>query len=262
MDAPAAPVQAPAAPIMILVQEALAHILSVCTSLAQVISATTVVSTLQAEGGNQTPAARTPEQRHLERFGRLQPPSFSGAEGEEAYGFLDKRPRMLRTATILETSGVASTTFQFSGVAFTWWEAYERHTPVGTVPLTWHEFSTLFLEKYVPQSRREELHRQFEWLRQGDMTVSQYESRFSKLDRHAICMVPIDRERIRRFVDGLNYHLRILMTRDRVLGATFEEVVDIAREIKMVRYQDREERKAKRPRGSGNYSGAPSRGQF
>ena len=118
------------------------------------------------------------------------------------------------------------------------------------------------MEKYVSQSHREELHRQFEWLRQGDMTVSQYESRFSELARHAIWMVPTDRERIRRFVDGLNYHLCILMTRERVLGATFEEVVDITHEIEAVRRQEREEREAKRPRGSGSYSGAPSRGQF
>ena len=72
---------------------------------------------------------------------------------------------MLRTIGILETSGVAFTTFQFTGAAFTWWEAYERRRPVGAAPLTWQEFSTLFLEKYVPQSRREELRRQFEWLK-------------------------------------------------------------------------------------------------
>ena len=27
--------------------------------------------------------------------------------------------------------------FQFSGVAFTWWGYFERHRPVGVVPLTW-----------------------------------------------------------------------------------------------------------------------------
>ncbi|XP_070022490.1 uncharacterized protein [Nicotiana sylvestris] len=66
------------------------------------------------------------------------------------------------------------------------------------------------------------------------MTLTQYEMRFSELARHAIWMIPSDRGRIRRFVDGFNYHLRILMTRERVLGATFEEVVDIAREIEML----------------------------
>ncbi|XP_070019854.1 uncharacterized protein [Nicotiana sylvestris] len=125
------------------------------------------------------------KQRRLERFSRLQPPSFSGAQGEDAQGFLDKCQHMLRTAGILEPSSVAVATFQFTGVVFTWWEAYERRRSAGAAPLTWQEFSTLFLEKWIPQSQREELRRQFEWLRQGDMIMSQYEVRFSELARYA-----------------------------------------------------------------------------
>ena len=60
------------------------------------------------------------EQRRLERFERIRPPPFSGAESEDAQGFLDKCQRMLRTMGILETSGVSFTTFQFSGAAFKW----------------------------------------------------------------------------------------------------------------------------------------------
>lgn len=77
---------------------------------------------------------------------------------------MDKYQRMLRMTWILKTSGVIFTTFQFSGVAFTWWEADERRRPVGAAPLTWQQFSVLFLEKYVPQSCREELRRPFEQL--------------------------------------------------------------------------------------------------
>ncbi|XP_070007339.1 uncharacterized protein [Nicotiana sylvestris] len=189
-------------------KEALTQILSVCTGQAQAVSATTSADTSQAGGGNQTSAACIPEQivhglhmpgahpaqpvaaahdyvvpampkdkqRRLERFGRLQPPTFSGAEDEDAQA-----------------------------------------------PLTWQQFSVLFLEKYVPQSRRDELHREFEWLRQGEMIVTQYEMR------------------------------------ERVIGATFEEVVDIAREIESACRQERKEREAKRPRGSGSYSGTPLR---
>ncbi|XP_070043257.1 uncharacterized protein [Nicotiana tomentosiformis] len=140
----------------------------------------------------------------------------------------------------METSGVSFTTFQFTGAAFTWWEAYERRRPVGAVPLTWQEFSVLFLEKYVPQSHREELRRQFEQLRQEDMTVTQYVMRFSELARHTIWLVPTDRERIRRLIDGLTFQLR----------------------IELVCSQDRVEREAKRSRGSGSFGGVPSGGQF
>lgn len=68
----------------------------------------------------------------------------------------------------------------------------------------------------MPHSRREKLCRQFEQHRQGDMSVTRYEMRFSELTRHTIWLVPTDRERIRRFIDGLTFQLRLLMTRESV----------------------------------------------
>ncbi|XP_070047392.1 uncharacterized protein [Nicotiana tomentosiformis] len=117
-----------------------------------------------------------------------------------------------------------------------WWETYGRRRPVGAAPLTWQQFSFLFLEKFVPESRKEELRRQFEQLRQGEMFVTQYEMRFSELARHAVW--------------------------ERVFGVTFDEVVDIARQIEMVRGQERIERETKRPRGQGSFSGVPQGGLF
>ncbi|XP_070034456.1 uncharacterized protein [Nicotiana tomentosiformis] len=136
---------------------------------------------------------------------------------------------MLQIVGILETSGVSFSTFQFFGAAFRWWEAYERCRSVGASPLTWKEFSVLFLEKFVLQSSTEELRRQFEQLRQDGMSVTQYEMRFSELACQEVWLVPTDRERIRRFIDGLTYHLWLFMTKERVSGATFDEVFDIAR---------------------------------
>ncbi|XP_070057693.1 uncharacterized protein [Nicotiana tomentosiformis] len=169
------------------------------------------------------------EQRRLERFGRLHLPSFSRKEAEDAQGFLDKCQRTFRTAGILETSGVSLTTFQFSRAAFRWWEAYERRRAIGAAPLTWQEFGVIFLEKFVSHSHREELCRQFEQLHRDGMSVTRYEMRFSELAHHAVWLDPTDRERIQRFIDGLTYQLRLLMTRERVSGDTFDEVVDIAR---------------------------------
>ncbi|XP_070055233.1 uncharacterized protein [Nicotiana tomentosiformis] len=67
-------------------------------------------------------------------------------------------------------------------------------------------------------------------------------------------------ERIMRFIDGLTFRLQLLMNRKRVSSSTFNEVVDIARQIEMVRGQERVEREAKRPRGQGGFCGAPFRG--
>nr|XP_009781413.1 PREDICTED: uncharacterized protein LOC104230333 [Nicotiana sylvestris] len=85
--------------------------------------------------------------------------------------------------------------------------------------------------------------------------------RFSELARHTIWLVPTDGERIKRFIDGLTYQLRLLMSRERLCSAAFDEVVDIAWQIEMVRGQECGEREAKKPQGSGSFSGVPSRGQ-
>ncbi|XP_070036361.1 uncharacterized protein [Nicotiana tomentosiformis] len=73
----------------------------------------------------------------------------------------------------------------------------EKHRPVGAAPLTWHEFSVLFLEKFVPQTRREELCRQLEQLLHDGMSVTQYEIRFSELARHAVWLASTEWESIR-----------------------------------------------------------------
>ncbi|XP_070043069.1 uncharacterized protein [Nicotiana tomentosiformis] len=202
------------------------------------------------------------ELKRLEIFGRLQPLSFSGATSEDAQDFLDKCQRTLHTTSILETSGVSFTTFQFTRDAFIWWEAYERSKPVGAAPLSWHEFSVLFLEKFVPQTRREELRRQFKQLCQDVLSVTQYEMKFLELPRQVVWLVLTERESIRRFIDGLHHHVRFVMTRESVFGARFDEVVDIARRLEMVYSQEREDSEAKRHHGSGGFNGVPSGGQF
>ncbi|XP_070054744.1 uncharacterized protein [Nicotiana tomentosiformis] len=141
------------------------------------------------------------------------------------------------------------------------WETYERSRKFGATPLTWQEFSVLFLEKFVPQTRREGLRRQFEYLRQEDLSVTQYEMWFSELARHAVWLVPTEREKIRRFIIGLNHQFRIIMTLGNVAGAKFNKVVDNSRRLEMVSIQEREEREAKSSRGLGNSSGFPSGGQ-
>ncbi|XP_070037128.1 uncharacterized protein [Nicotiana tomentosiformis] len=198
------------------------------------------VAAAQAQVG---PVMTEDEHKRLERFWRLQPPSFSRVEVEDAQDFLDRCQQILHTTGILETSEVSFTTFKFTRAAFRWWEAYERSRPVGATPLSWHEFSVIFLEKFVPPARREK-----------------YEMRFSELARHTIWLVPTERERIRRFIDGLTYHLHFAMTRESVSGVRFDEVVDIARRLEMVHNQECEEREAKRPHGLGGFNSVPSRG--
>ncbi|XP_070054072.1 uncharacterized protein [Nicotiana tomentosiformis] len=67
--------------------------------------------------------------------------------------------------------------------------------------------------------------------------------------------------RIRRFIDGLNNGLNFVMTREIASSARFDEVIDIVRRLEQVHSQEREEMDAKRPRGSGGFSGVSSGGK-
>ncbi|XP_070056812.1 uncharacterized protein [Nicotiana tomentosiformis] len=85
--------------------------------------------------------------------------------------------------------------------------------------------------------------------------------RFLELARHAIWLVPTGKERIRRFVDVLNYGHRFVMTQENTAGARFDVVVDIAQELELVCSQESEEREAKRPRGLCGFKGVSSGGK-
>ncbi|XP_070036766.1 uncharacterized protein [Nicotiana tomentosiformis] len=211
-----------------------------------------------ATGAEVGPPMSDEEQKRLERFGRLKPPEFSGEELENAQDFLDRCQQILRTAGISETSGVAFTTFQLTGEAYRWWQFYELSGLVRARSLSWHEFSILFFEKFVPQTRMEELRRDFEQLRQGDMTMTQYEMRFIYLACHDIWLVPTKRGWIRRFIDGLNYGPRYSLAREAETDVRFDQVVEISRRLEFVRRLEHEEREGKRTRSFGGFSGTSS----
>ncbi|XP_070034934.1 uncharacterized protein [Nicotiana tomentosiformis] len=90
------------------------------------------------------------------------------------------------------------------------------------------------------------------------MTVTQYEMRFVELTHHTVWLVPTEREKISRFIDGLNYGLCFIMDREVAMGARFDQVVNITRRLELVRSQEHEEQEVKRPRSSGGFSSASS----
>ncbi|XP_070040494.1 uncharacterized protein [Nicotiana tomentosiformis] len=111
--------------------------------------------------------------------------------------------------------------------------------------MTWDRLTRIFLDRYIPPFKREELRFQFEQLQQGQILVTDYEARFCELSLHALLILPTDAERVQRFV----------------AGAKFDEVVDSDRRLEMVRIHECEERESKRSRGLGNSNGVPSGGQ-
>ncbi|XP_070046593.1 uncharacterized protein [Nicotiana tomentosiformis] len=93
------------------------------------------------------------------------------------------------------------------------------------------------------------------------MIVTQYETRFVDLARHATILIPTDGEKVRRFIDGLTFNIRLQMAKETGDDNSFQRAVEIVRRIEIVRGQDRGATSEKRPRYFGGFSGASSRGR-
>ncbi|XP_070057811.1 uncharacterized protein [Nicotiana tomentosiformis] len=166
---------------------------------------------------------------------------------------------------ILESHGVDFATFQLEGRARNWWKSYLLGRPADSPPMTWDRFTRIFLDRYILPSQREELRFQFEQLQQVQISVTDYEARFSELSRHALMILPTEAERVQRFVAGLHTSIHATMAREVEMRTSYELVVEIAQRIDGMRQRSREQViRDKRFRYSGEFRGAPygGRGQF
>ncbi|XP_015075341.1 uncharacterized protein LOC107019330 [Solanum pennellii] len=96
-------------------------------------------------------------------------------------------------------------------------------------------------------------------LQQGGISVIEYEGKFHALDRHASMIHPIEVERVRRFVKGLIILIHLGVSQVAASGVPFQKVVDVAKELEMIRREGFEQREGKRTHYSGDYGGAPPR---
>lgn len=73
---------------------------------------------------------------------------------------------------------------------------------------------------------------------------------FTELARYAAFLVPIDRERVRKFIEGLNFGIRYGMAREVETNTTFHQAIEISRHLECMHRKEGDDRDAKRPRGS------------
>ncbi|XP_033513587.1 uncharacterized protein [Nicotiana tomentosiformis] len=101
----------------------------------------------------------------------------------------------------------------------------------------------------------DELRRQFEHFKQGTMSVTKYEMKFTKLAEYAPNLIPTEREKVRRFIEGLNPLMEKDMTSYQD-EKTYLQVVNIATRKEDFDKIAREARdNIKKARTTGIYSG-------
>ncbi|KAA3484228.1 Gag-Pol polyprotein [Gossypium australe] len=93
--------------------------------------------------------------------------------------------------------------------AYQWW-----NTLVSVVPrerVTWEFFQIEFRKKYISQRFLDQKHKEFLELNQGRMTVTEYEREFVRLSKYAREYVSTEEIMCKRFVDGLNEDIKLLV---------------------------------------------------
>ncbi|XP_034895577.1 uncharacterized protein [Populus alba] len=129
----------------------------------------------------------------LDAFMKLAPPIFTGINSsEDPQRFLDDIWRRCKALGCTDHRAVSLASFRLEGdVAISWFESRERARPVDT-QWTWKEFSSMFLDRFLPQSIRDARLYEFERLSQGSMTVDEYDLKFTQLSRYAEHLLPTE----------------------------------------------------------------------
>jgi hypothetical protein len=112
---------------------------------------------------------------------------------------------------------------QLVGPAADWWDAYvDAHEEPECI--NWQKFKNSFHSHHVPLGVMKLKKKEFEDLKQGSMSVSEYVTRFTQLSRYAPDNVDTDEKKQDWFLNGLNDVLAYaLEARDFV---NFQDMVD------------------------------------
>ena len=106
-------------------------------------------------------------------------------KSDKAEFWLEKLERALDEVRCPMDQKVTCVVSLLQGATFDWWKLVLRN-PLLPDPVTWDYFITNFNTKYVTNDYKESKCKQFLTLRQGKLTVAEYEKEFSSLSKYAL----------------------------------------------------------------------------
>ena len=132
-------------------------------------------------------------------------------ESDKAEFWLEKLERVLDETKCPVDQKVTCAVSLLQGAAYDWWKLVLRN-PLLPDPVTWDYFVTEFNTKYVTNDYKESKWKKFLTLRQGKMTVAEYEKEFSRLSKYAPESVLTEKFRCGQFEEGLHESIKRYLT--------------------------------------------------
>ncbi|KAG8649752.1 hypothetical protein MANES_08G134411v8 [Manihot esculenta] len=142
--------------------------------------------------------------------------------------------------------------------AYRWWTTLTQM--VRPERQTWEFFLSEFKKKYVGALYIEERRREFLYLRQGRLTVTEYEREFVRLSKYATEIVPTEEERCKRFEQGLHADIRMYLTAMHIRELSV--LVETAHSLERIKEEEQSRKqKGQQKRSQSQYQGQSSASQ-
>ncbi|GFS31997.1 hypothetical protein Acr_00g0020330 [Actinidia rufa] len=164
------------------------------------------------------------------------PPTFKGEPDPlVAKDWLEQVTRELDTILVTEEDlRVLFASYQLQEDALQWWKTMEE-----VVAKKWELFKKAFLDQYFMDTAKEALRMEFINLVQGNMTVAQYEAKFTSLSRFVKAVVSTEEEKAKQFMWGFRPSIRNKIAENLIKvystmvssAATIEETLNKTRKI-------------------------------
>ena len=204
--------------------------------------------------------------RSIERVQKLGAKPYDGSgDPEAAWLWLDRVNKVYGVMGCTDEQRVLFSSFLMEDGAKDWWDAVERWYPVG---ISWDQFQQEFTDRFFPQSHKDSKIGEFFKLEQKNMSVSEYEKKFSELVRFVPYIQADEVLKCKRFLSGLQHRIRVHLSV--VPQNRFGDLVEAALRVEQsttAMYQSRQESKSKRSapgtsqQSSGQYNRKRNKGR-
>ncbi|GKV02556.1 hypothetical protein SLEP1_g14985 [Rubroshorea leprosula] len=172
-------------------------------------------------------APAVPSWKVYSEFRKLVTQRFDGTAGFEQVGsWITEVERGFHLLHVSDDLKVNVGSFMLAGKALTWWVSYMKLHQGEPELSTWDGFKKVFMQEYIPDSRRRELQREFADLKQGSGTVEQYKEEFDRYLPFVGSQVADEQAKADRFLWGLNSDIYLAV--NQFQPATYREAADRA----------------------------------
>ncbi|KAA0047501.1 hypothetical protein E6C27_scaffold498G001280 [Cucumis melo var. makuwa] len=148
----------------------------------------------------------------IERLKKLGATVFEGStDPTDVENWLNMLEKCFDVMNCPEERKVRLATFLLQKEAEGWWKSILARRSDARA-LDWQTFRGIFEDKYYPSTYCEAKRDEFLGLKQGSLSVVEYERKYTELSRYADVIVASESDRCRRFERGLHFEIRTPVT--------------------------------------------------